>query len=233
MVAAAIIGAAVVGAAATSHASHEASSATQNATNTAVTAQENALTEQGKLSQPYRDLGESAIPEYMKLLGVGKDGSSGLTPDIKSALEGTPGYQFAAGEGQREILNAASTQGGISGNTLADLAKFRTNLASGTYQQNVDNLGRAVGTGQAAAAGQAQNVGGAAANIGNLVTAQGQTNAGIAANTAAAMTKVAGNAADQYQTYNTLRALRGQTGDPAPELQPITVDAQYLPPPGG
>lgn len=236
MVAAAIIGAAVVGAAASSHASHEASSATRDSTNAAIEQQQGALTEQGKLSQPYRDLGTSAIDKYSALLGIGKDGSSGLTPSISDALQGTPGYQFAMEQGDKGILNAASTQGGISGNTIAEMLKFKTGLASATLGQERDALGTAVRTGQAAAAGQAQNVGAAADNIGGLIRGQGQTEAGIQANQAAALTKVFGNAADQWQTNNALKALRGQAGgDVSDGLEPITVDAMYqIPPlPGG
>lgn len=270
----AIISAAVVTAGATIYASNKSSSATQDATNASINQQNQALTEQAQLSQPYRDLGAAAIPAYEQLLGITppaapatatpatgatppmggsptigsvltglggafRPGPGGIivpqipggsvpgatratpatgatppaaaVPNIEQALQATPGYQFARDQGEKGILNAASLQGGISGNTLASLDQFNTGLADETYQQQLDNLARAVGTGQSAAAGQAQNVGTSAANIGNALINQGQTNAGIAANEAAGLTKTIGSAVDQYQTNQALNALKTQT----------------------
>lgn len=208
MVAAAIIGAGVVGAVGSSVAASSAAGATNNATNANIAQQQSALSQQAALSQPYRDLGSSAIPQYEALLGIGPQGSAG----IGQALQNTPGYQFTQQQGQTGILNAASLGGGVGGNTLAALDQYNTGLASGTYQSEVADIGGAVASGQAAAAGQAQNVGTSAANIGNAITAQGQTNAGIDANLAAALTKTAGNASNQYISAQTIGALNGQTG---------------------
>ena len=67
-------------------------------------------------------------------------------------------------------------------------------------------------SGQAAAAGQAQNVGTAAGNIGQALTAQGNNIAGIDANTVAGITKSIGNAGNQYLEYQTLQSLNNQGG---------------------
>lgn len=208
MVAAAVIGGAVVGAVGSSVAGHEAAGATKSASRAAIAEQDKALTQQAELSAPYRALGESAIPSYEKLLGLGPEGEQG----IKSALESMPGYQFALEQGQTGILNKASLAGGLSGNTLADLTRFNQGLATGTRQQEIDNLARVVGTGQAAAAGQAQNVGTAGSNIGSILTNEGSTIAGINASTIAGITKSIGNAADQYTTLKSLDALNRQPG---------------------
>lgn len=202
-----------------------ASSATNNATNANVAEQNAALNQQATLSQPYRDLGSSAIPQYEALLGLGPQGASG----IGAALQNTPGYQFTQQQGQTGILNAASASGGVGGNTLAALDTYNTGLASGTYQSEVADIGGAVASGQAAAAGQAQNVGTAAGNIGTALTSQGQTNAGIDANLAAALTKTAGNASNQYITQQTIGALNGQSGGSGPleEVQSSGVDMPY------
>lgn len=206
MVAAAIIGAGVVGAVGSSVAAGSAASATNNATNANIAQQQSALSQQATLSQPYRDLGSSAIPQYEALLGLGPQGSQG----IGAALQATPGYQFTQQQGETGILNAASASGGVGGNTLAALDTYNTGLASGTYQNEVADIGGAVASGQAAAAGQAQNVGTAAGNIGTALTNQGQTTAGIDANLAAALTKTAGNASNQYIDYSTIQALNNQ-----------------------
>jgi hypothetical protein len=206
VVAAAIIGAGVVGAMGSTVAAGSASSATQSATNANIAEQQSALSQQATLSQPYRDLGSAAIPQYEALLGIGPQGAAG----IGQALQNTPGYQFTQQQGETGILNAASASGGVGGNTLAALDTYNTGLASGTYQNEIADIGGAVASGQAAAAGQAQNVGTAAGNIGNALTSQGQTTAGIDANLAAALTKTAGNASNQYIDYSTIQALQNQ-----------------------
>lgn len=208
MVAAAIVGGAVVAGVGSAVAGSEAAGATRDATNANIAQQQAALQQQATLSQPYRDLGTSAIDKYKDLLGIGPGGAT----DIKTALESMPGYQFALDQGKKGIDATASLSGGVSGNTLADLTKFNQGLADTTYQQEVDNLARTVGTGQAAAAGQAQNVGAASANIGNALTAQGNNIANIDASTIAGITKAGSNASNNYLT---LQALNNQGGGDA------------------
>lgn len=205
MVAAAIIGAGVVAAGATVASGSMAAGATQNASNASIAEQNSALAQQATLSAPYRALGESALPQYQALLGIGPNANSATT---LAALQATPGYQFTQQQGETGILNAASAGGGVSGNTLAALDQYNTGLASGTYQNAIGNIQGAVGLGQAAAAGQASNIGTAAGNISNTLVNQGNTNAGIYANEGAALSKIAGNTANQYTT---LSALNSQT----------------------
>lgn len=200
MVAAAVIGG-VVAAAGTAYAGHEAASATKSASNAAIQQQQNALSEQAQLSAPYRAFGEGAIPQLQSLLGIGGGGSAGALQTLRQ----TPGYQFNQEQGTLNTLNAASAQGmNLSGNTLEALSRFNQGLADTTYQQQVGNLENAVNTGQAAAAGQAANVGNAAGNISNALINQGNTLAGIDANTVAGLTRSFGNAANQYQTLQGL-----------------------------
>lgn len=202
-VTAAVVGAAVVGAGATLAAGSMSASATKDATNASIAEQQNALQTQTTLSQPYRQIGTDAMAQYEALLGTGPAGPGG----IQSALEQTPGYQFTKSQGQQGIENQASLAGGVSGNTLASLDQFNSGLADSTYQQQVGNLAGAVQTGQAAAAGQAANVGTSASNIGNALINQGNTTAGIDANIAAGLSKTVGNAGNQYLEYQTLQAL--------------------------
>lgn len=201
----AVVGAGIAAAGATVYAGSEAAGATRDATNASIAAQKDALGTQAQLSAPYRDLGESAIDKYKAILGLGPQGSKGMEDTLKSM----PGYQFQLDQGTKSAVNQASLAGGISGNTLADLTRFNAGLADTTYQQEVDNLGRAVGTGQAAAAGQAQNVGAAGANIGNTLVGEGNTLAGINANTVVGLTKAAGGTVSNYMT---LQALNNQGG---------------------
>jgi hypothetical protein len=195
--------ASVVGAGATIYAANQASSATQSASNAAVQQQQAALQQQTTLSQPYRDLGSSGIDQYKALLGIG-----GTPASMQQTLQQTPGYQFAKTQGIDATKAAAGAMGmGLSGNTLRGIDQFSTGLADTTYQQAVQNAQGPVLIGQAAAAGQAANIGQAATNTGNILMNQGQTNAGIAANEAASLAKITGGAANQYATLNTLQNL--------------------------
>lgn len=231
MVAAVAIGGAVVGAAGSAIAGGEAADATKSASRAAISQQQQALQQQSQLSQPYRALGESAIPKLQTLLGIGPAGQNPqATSDAQlAALRNTPGYQFQQQQGTQNTINAASAQGmSLSGNTLEGLSKFNQGLADTTYQQAVGNLENTVNTGQAAAAGQAANVGNAAANIGNTLVNQGNTLAGIDANTAAGITKSIGNASNQYQTLKGLNDPTGRASySPTPTDVPANPDLNY------
>lgn len=198
MVAAAIIGGAVVGAAGTAIAGHQSSSATRDASNAAVQQQQQAVSQQAQLSQPYRDLGTSAIPTLQNLLGI-----NGADPT--ASLRNTPGYQFTLNEGLNATKNAATASGlALSGNTLEALDRYSTGLADQTYQQQIGNFENVVGLGQAAAAGQAANIGNAAANTSNILTNQGNTLAAIQANQIAGITKSIGNGVNNYATLSAM-----------------------------
>jgi hypothetical protein len=215
-VGAGLLGAAVIGGTATVLASNSAANATQNATNAAVNEQQSALNQQAALSAPYRAIGTGtpasggtgatlgAIEQYQNLLGLGPGGAGA----IQSTLAATPGYQFAQNQGIQQTTNAASAMGlGLSGNTLEGLDQFSTGLADQTYQQAVGNVGNAVQIGQAAAAGQAANIGQAAGNISGSLISQGNTIAGIDANEAASLSKLATGGIGQYAEYNILQSL--------------------------
>lgn len=203
MVAAAVIGAAVVGAGATAYAGSEAAGATQAGAATAAGAQYAALAQQKELAQPYTDLGKAAIPQYESLLGIGPNANAGT---ISEALKSTPGYQFTQQQGEQGILNAASAAGGFSGNTATALDKYNTGLADQTYQSAVGNSLNAVELGQGAAAGVAANVGSAASNIGSIATNQGTNLANIDIGEAAGISKALGSGANNYATYSALQA---------------------------
>lgn len=172
MVAAAVIGAAVIGAGGSMAASNQQSKAAQGAKN----AEMAALGEQTKLSDPYRQLGEAALPQLRSLLGIGDGGN---TPEQRQAiLASTPGYQFARDEGLKGTKASAGSMGmALSGNTLKALDQYGTGLADQTYQSAVGNLMGVTGLGQAAAAGQAANVGASADRQSGYYTNLGNINA--------------------------------------------------------
>lgn len=181
-----------------------AAGATTSASNASIAEQNQALQQQATLSAPYRAVGEAAIPQYENLLGIGP-GANAQT--ISQALQSTPGYQFTQQQGETGILNAASASGGVSGNTLTALDQYNTGLADQTYQNALNNSAAAVGTGQAAAAGQAQNIGQAAGNISSTLTNQGTNIANIDIGTAAGISKAVSGGAQNYAEYSALQAL--------------------------
>lgn len=207
---AAIVAAGALTAGATIYASNKAASATKQATQTAVDAQQKAAVDQAALSAPYRQLGESAIPEYQKLLGLG-GGADKST--IMQTLQSLPGYEFTRSQGLDAAKAQAAAMGlGLSGNTLAALEQYGSGLASQTYGQRLGELQQAVGMGQAAAAGQAANVGQTASNLSNLATNQGTNLANINIGGAAGVSGAINNALNQYTLMNTLKGLGGTGG---------------------
>lgn len=233
-VAVAVAGAAVVGAVATTVASSNSASATRDATNASINAQQTAQEKQAALNAPYAAIGTGtpgspanagpgsgspgttgAIQQYQNLLGLGPGG----TADIEKTLAATPGYQFAKSQGLQAATNAGTltNPGGISGNTLEALDKFGTGLADTTYQEAVGNAQNAVTIGQNAAAGTGSGILQTGSNVSNLISNQGNTIAGIDANQAAGLSKVASGAASNYATLNTLNNLNS-TGSYDPNL---------------
>ncbi len=194
-VATAVIGAGALGALATGYAANKASSAQQNAANTA---QQTALgmynTTRGDLA-PFRAIGEQASGQLSSRLGE-------LTSPIimdQAALEQTPGYQFTRTQGLKATQNAAAARGlGASGAALKGAANFATGLADQTYKTQFDianinqtnaynrlaglvNTGVTAGTqGGALGANAANTAAGAQLGAGNAqAAAANQTAAGI------------------------------------------------------
>lgn len=216
----AVIGGAVIGAVGSTVAGNEAANATQNAANTAANVQLQALQQQKQLAAPYTGLGQSAIPMLQQLLGIGPQGPGG----IMQTLQNTPGYQFAKQQGTQGIQNASTLNAGpLSTGTLQQLDTFNTGLASGTYQQVLGDVFNTVGLGQAAAAGQAANIGNAASNLSNIAQTQGTNLANIDINQIAGITKAFGNAGNQYTTLAALGALNNPS-TPAGSNYPNSVN---------
>jgi len=241
MVAAAVIGAGVLAAGATVYGSDQASSATSAAASSAAQVQREALAQQKELAQPYTDMGKQAIPTLESLLGIAPPGAPGSQagPTPQQTLEQLPGYQFAKTQGVDATKAAAASMGmSLSGNTLEGVSQFTTGLADQTYGAEVQHLMGIAGLGQAAAAGQAANIGAGANNLSNIYSQQGANQAGIAANEAASISSIAGNLGSAYLMSNTLKnintpgagATAPATGMPyaSPVVQPTTSD--YVPP---
>ena len=151
------IGAAVVGASLVGSIGGAliSSSAAKSAANTQASAANRAtdasLAEQAQVRSdlaPYNVSGQDAASRLASFTN-GSDPTAELT-----ALEGTPGYQFALTQGLKSTQNSAAARGlGTSGAALKGAAGFSTGLAQNTFQSNLLNpLQFQAGLGESAAA---------------------------------------------------------------------------------
>lgn len=201
----------VVSAVGTAVASNQASKATEGATNAAIGEQNKALTAQEAATAPYQNLGTTNLPTYQSLLTGGGGPNAGQ--NIQNTLAQTPGYQAALTTGTEAAERAAGASGlNLSGNQVAGVEQFGATLGDATYQNALNNALAPIQIGEAAATNTAANIGGAATNISNLLSNQGNTTAAIDANTVAGITKAASGAASQYTTAQTLQGLNNPAG---------------------
>jgi hypothetical protein len=136
---------------------------------------------------PYQAAGLQAFGQQQALAGL--QGQQAQRQAI-GALEASPEYQALARQGEEAILQRASATGGLrGGNVQAALAQFRPAMLQQLIDQQYQRLGGFAGTGlqtttnlaemgRAAATQQGSFGSATAANIGNLLTQQGQAQAG-------------------------------------------------------
>lgn len=234
---AAIAGSAVVGAASSliggaqqAKAAGQAAKAQTKATKATIAAQEKALERQIGLQEPFRQTGVNALADY--------GAASQYTPFGMDQFNADPGYQFRMSEGLKALERSAAARGILqSGGTLKDITRFGQDVASQEYQnafqryllerqQRLQPLEYRIGLGQAAASGQAANVGSTAQNVGQLTQALGNIQSAGIMGRANAFTNTLGNIAGlatqgaeaygQYQAglpyQNYLRAITPSAG---------------------
>jgi homoserine kinase len=132
MVAAAIVGSAVVGAGASLAGSKAQSKAAQKAAET----QERMYKQTRADLLPYNTAGQSAVNNLTTNMAK-------YTAPVKmdeAQLRRTPGYQFNLQQGLKSVQNAAAARGlGNSGAALKGAAAYATGLADSTYQNQFNN----------------------------------------------------------------------------------------------
>ena len=247
----ATVGAAVVGAGASliggskqAKASKDAAKEQRKATQATIKAQEKALERQIGLQEPFRQTGVNALADY----GT----ASQYTPFGMEQFQADPGYSFRMSEGLKALERSAASRGILqSGQTLKDITRFGQDAASQEYQnafqryllerqQKLQPLEYRIGLGQAAASGQAANVGSTATNVGGLMTSLGdirsagtigQSNAynNMLGNLSSVATQGA-NAYGQYQAaqpyQNYLRSITPTSAVNAP-MNPTMIGGVY------
>ena len=131
----------LLGSSSADKASQEQATAAQNALNF----QEQVWQQQQQNQQPFLTAGQQSIGSLMSAINSGTFGAGSL-PAVPTAPAGfvaptlaqaetTPGYQFAAQQGSKGVLEgaAAAGAGAIGGGTLKALDQYNTNLADTTY----------------------------------------------------------------------------------------------------
>ncbi|MES3022738.1 MAG: hypothetical protein V4857_14255 [Pseudomonadota bacterium] len=201
-VAAAMLGAAVVGGVASSSASKSASKTAANAQTQAadmgIQEQRRQFDAMQTLMAPYTAAGLPALGQQQDILGLNGREKQGMAI---SGIENSAQFGSMMQQGENAILQNASATGGLrGGNTQGALAQFRPQLLNQLIDQQYSRLGGMTTLGQNSAAG----VGAAGMASGNQITQllgnQGAAQAGAA---------LAGGRADA-QMYNGISNAFGQ-----------------------
>lgn len=182
MVAAAVVGSAVVGGV-------MAGEAQEDAANTAASAQ-TASTAAGiaenrrqfdaikAMLQPYVDAGAGSLGAQKDLIGLNGNGAQQAAIN---ALQASPQFTSALRLGENRILQNASATGGLrGGNTQGALAQFSPQLLAQTINDQYSRLGGITSLGQNAAAGVGNAGMQTGQNVSALLQQQGAALAGSA-----------------------------------------------------
>lgn len=192
MVAAAIVGSAVVTGVASSQASKNAAKsaagAQQDSTYASIEEQRRQFDAMRELLNPFVNAGQQALGGQQDLLGLnGADAQQAAIDNIANSSA----FKTYQQQGENAILQNASATGGLrGGNTQAALSQFSPQLLNQMVNQQYSNLGGLTALGQNAAAGvgnagmqSANSISGLLQNLGasqaGNALAQGQANANM------------------------------------------------------
>lgn len=160
---------------------NKAAEAQKDAAKKAAETQREALAARMALARPYVKAGKNALAEYLKLAPYQDFGMEQFQAD--------PGYQFRMAEGMKALERSAAARGLLqSGGTLKGAQEYGQNLASAEYQNafgryltqreaRLDPYRYLTGMGQAAAAGQAANIGSSGAALADIAMQRGNVQA--------------------------------------------------------
>lgn len=209
-IAAAIAGAAVVGAGASIYSGNKAASAQTAAANSSI-AEQNSEYNQTRADQaPGRVAGASALDQISKLYGLDSTDANGNV--VKgtgkadfSGFTNSPDFQFNLQQGQDAINRSAASRGGLlSGAAVKAGQTYATGLADQNFQQYVGNLSGVAGLGQQAT-NATQAAGTNAANsISGAYTQAGNARASAYENTGNTINGSANSLAGNYLLYSYL-----------------------------
>ena len=226
----AAITAAVIGGAAVLGGAYMSSQASKGAAQTQAAAaaeagnqQAYALERQLEVSEPFRTTGTAAMN---RLAAMTEPGGEFYAPFSQTDFTQDPGYAFRFKEGMKGLNASAAARGGlISGNALRAATTYGQELGSQEYtnafnryyaerSNKMDPLKFLSAQGQAAAAGQASNIGTSATNMANLTTGAGNAIAAGQIGSANAYANAIGQGVSMYQTNQLLNRFAPQQTTP-------------------
>jgi len=236
--AAAVAGATVVSGYMGSQAAKSAAQTQADAANNATAANNAALAQQAEMNAPWRTAGTTAVNQLSEMTQPGGEATKAFSYDPFN-YQADPGYAFRLKEGMKAMNATAAARGGlISGNAIKAGQAYGQELGSqeygnafdrylknyanaqNTFQLNRNNLLQPLqflsGQGQAAAAGQASNIGANAANNTALSTGAANATAAGQVGSANAYTNAIGQGVSMYQTNALLNRFAPQTPTPTP-----------------
>ena len=167
--------------------------------------QANALKQQLALTKPYVEAGKTALTEYQKL--------APYQPFGMEQFQADPGYQFRMSEGVKALERSAAARGLLSsGPTLKGITQYGQNLASSEYENAfsryltqreaaMDPYRYLTSVGQAAAAGQAANIGTTGAALADIAAQRGNVQAAQYMGTAGAIGNALGSVGQAIGGY--------------------------------
>ena len=177
-------GASIFGANKAADAQKKAAKKQAKATQAALKQQKEALERQIGLQEPFRQVGVNALAQYPTAA------APSYTPFGMPQFKTDPGYNFRLAEGLKALERSASARGLLqSGGTLKGIQQYGQNIASDEYQnafnrylleqtkmreERLAPLEYQIGLGQAAASGQAANVGTTAGQTSALTLGLGE-----------------------------------------------------------
>lgn len=155
-IAAAIAGAAVVGAGASIYAGNKAAGAAKDASNASIAQQGSQYAQTRADQAPFRTTGVSALNQIAKLYGLDTTDANGNVVKGSgkadfSSFSTSPDFQFNQQQGQDAIDRSAAAHGGLlSGAAVKAGETYASGLASNQFDSYVNHLSQAAGGGQAA-----------------------------------------------------------------------------------
>jgi hypothetical protein len=217
MVAAAIIGGAVVGGVATTMAGSDAAGAQRDAANMSSQTQLDMFNKNREDLAPWRQAGEEALGQMRSGTAPGGDYNRNFT---LADFQRDPGYQFRMDQGEQALERSAAARGGLtSGGTGMALERYGQDYASGEFSNayNRFNNDRTTRFNRLASiAGVGQTAATQTANMGTQVAGQVGENQIGAGNARAAGYMAGGNAisggANNIGNYFMMRQFLGNGG---------------------
>jgi hypothetical protein len=211
MVAAAVVGAAVVGATASTISSNKAAGAATKASQNSVQEQQREFDQARSDQAPFRTAGVSALDQISKLYGLDSTDANGNVVKGSgkadfSSFTASPDYQFNLSQGQDAINRSSAAKGGLlSGAAVKAGQQYASGLADQQFGSYYNRLAGVAGIGQSATnttdqlgANTANNISNAYTNAGNARASAYDQNGQTIANTTSSLA----NNYLYYKRYN-------------------------------